>query len=482
MYRSNVTINNKMYIKKADDSFLRYTGVDMSASVMKALHPDDRDRFRNAIEDLNLDGIPQNVVYLRLKNAQDMYTWVTVDLKYETYGIQEQKLIHLIFSDWKRISEYRESYDAEQLQKQRKLHEEYQSRLINEIRENGSFDATLDKDESLDILNKRAITEYAHKVIEKKWDKRNYFIVFDIDHFKTINDTFGHMYGDEVLVTIAGIVKSIVSNRGLVGRIGGDEIMIVTNAIETRAELKNMLRSIRTTVEWTYKGKCKGISLTCSMGAAAFPEDGSTYEEIFELADKMLYLSKNKGRNRYIIYTPELHEGYIKNVQPDNVVAALPQDGEDRIFIMQQMLEEYLIQHTMKNETLFSQIGTNFEMDEIMLLYEKESVGFSWTKEGISSDIRTMEWLKTDDEFYECFNEEGLFLVHGMYVLEENLPEKKEVFEAHQIRAAMFYQLKRNGERDGLVMFARREQRGKWSEYEIMTFATIAKVFELAVR
>lgn len=483
MYESNVTINQKMYIKRADDSFLKYTGIDMSASVMKAVHPEDRDRFRNAVEDLKLDGIPQNMVFVRLKNNTGAYIWATVNMQYESYDL-EHKLIQLNVSEWNEVKNHKKSYEEQQQKADNYQHEDYQSRLLNDIREDKSYDADMDKDAGLDILNKRAITEYAHKVIEKKVNNRNYFIIFDMDHFKTVNDSYGHMFGDEVLVTVAGIIKNIVNSRGLVGRIGGDEILIVTNSVEDRTELKNMLRSIRTTVEWTYKGKNPGISLTCSMGVAAFPDNGDNYEDIFNLADKMLYLAKNKGRNRYIIFTPELHKEYVNNTKKNTAMAGtgLAYGGEDRLGIMQLMIENYLVRQTMTNEALFAQIGEAFDMDEILLIYDDETVGFQWTKESVCSNIHELRWFETDEAFQKCFNAEGLFLIHGMDVIEENIPDRKKDFEAHNVRAAMFYQFKRNGKHDGIVMFGRKEQRGKWSEYEVLAFTMIAKIFEVSVR
>lgn len=482
MYQSEVTINHKMYIKKADDSFLKYTGLGMSASITGAIYQEDWERFQCAIKDLELPGIPQNMIFLRLRNAEGGYSWATINMQYESYEIKGQTLIHLTVSEWEKVKEQKEKYDAKVLQMQAISHEDYERRLMKEIREDASFDEIRDKDAGLDILNKRAITEYAHKVIERKTNKCNYFIIFDMDHFKAVNDSYGHMFGDEVLATVTGIIKNIVNNRGLIGRIGGDEILIVTNSIEDRSELKNVLRSIRTTVEWTYKGKYPGVSITCSMGVAAFPKDGSTYEEVFELADRMLYLAKNKGRNRYVIFTPELHEKYLENVQAEKNSVAISQTDGNRLTVMQQLIEDYLVRHSTNNEMLFAQIGEAFNIDEILLIYHNKSVSFRWTREEAHADLHEIDWMTPDKEFYECFDENSLFLVHGMYVIEENLPDRKEIFEQHAIRAAMFYQLKREGENDGFVMFSRKEQRGKWSEYEVLAFTVIAKVFEMSIR
>ena len=77
----------------------------------------------------------------------------------------------------------------------------------------------------------------------------------------------------------------------MVGRIGGDEIMIVTKDIHNKNDLRPFMRDIRIGVEEQFKDKLNGISLTCSMGAAAYPDHGDSCDKAIDIADKMLYLA-----------------------------------------------------------------------------------------------------------------------------------------------------------------------------------------------
>ena len=132
-----------------------------------------------------------------------------------------------------------------------------------------------DRDAMLDMLNKRAINEYAQKVCAKEDCPTTYFIIFDLDNFKVVNDSFGHMFGDGVLHTVTAIINNVIGEHGMVGRIGGDEIMIVTKDIHSKTDLRPFMRDIRIGVEEQFKDKLNGISLTCSMVNQASLTDGT---------------------------------------------------------------------------------------------------------------------------------------------------------------------------------------------------------------
>lgn len=166
------------------------------------------------------------------------------------------------------------------------------------------------------------------------------------------------------------------------GRIGGDDILIVTKDIYDKATLRPYLRVIRTNMEMMYKGKLNGISLTCSIGAAAYPIHADSFRETMELADKMLYLAKEKGRNRYVIFTPEMHSEYVKNAS-NGVPDENRQVAEyDRIGIMHYMLKDYLTCQTCTDEYIFTQIGEGFRLNEILCSYNHGNVGYRWTSDG----------------------------------------------------------------------------------------------------
>lgn len=159
------------------------------------------------------------------------------------------------------------------------------------------------------ILNKRAINEYALDRLQKckKENKRMYMAIMDIDDFKLVNDKCGHLVGDEVIFKVAEIFKSVIGSRGMMGRFGGDEFMIIIDGVETEEELKRILKTISKHEAWAFRSLKDRMIVTTSCGIACYPTDGNSYEEIFLKADRALYIAKEKGKNRYIIYDDKKH-------------------------------------------------------------------------------------------------------------------------------------------------------------------------------
>ena len=135
------------------------------------------------------------------------------------------------------------------------------------------------------------------------------FAMLDLDNFKFINDTYGHQVGDEVLVHVAGDLAEMLDGIGLVGRFGGDEMLIVNLRDVTydacKAFFKEMYdgRVLRKNIRLT---DCNPF-VTGTVGCAVYPKDAQNYTRLFELIDKTLYRGKSKGRNCHIIYVEEKH-------------------------------------------------------------------------------------------------------------------------------------------------------------------------------
>lgn len=93
------------------------------------------------------------------------------------------------------------------------------------------------KDFFTGLLNKRACKEYVQDSIATNKDI-HYMAMIDIDNFKNVNDTYGHLYGDKVILKVAAIINSALNGRGIVGRFGGDEFFIFTNWITKESQLQ----------------------------------------------------------------------------------------------------------------------------------------------------------------------------------------------------------------------------------------------------
>jgi diguanylate cyclase (GGDEF)-like protein len=123
--------------------------------------------------------------------------------------------------------------------------------------------------------------------------------MIDIDNFKKINDTYGHMAGDRVLIEVASRLKSVMREYDTVSRIGGDEFVILAVEIETREQVEIMASRLLEFATVPIIDKNSIIHPTISIGIAMYPEDGRTPDNLIKAADTALYISKESGKNSY---------------------------------------------------------------------------------------------------------------------------------------------------------------------------------------
>lgn len=336
-------------------------------------------------------------------------------------------------------------------------------------------------DAGLPVLNKAAITEYAKMAI-LSGSGSVHLIIVDLDNFKTINDTYGHMFGDEVLLKSSTVIKEAIGNTGVLGRIGGDEMMLVLTQIKSHAELRNILRSIRTGIDWAHKGIHSDLKVTCSMGIATYPEHGNSYDEIFQLADRMLYIAKNKGKNRYVIYTPEIHSVTPSLTLDSAESSAYESLQEDQTGVMRRLIEDFFVRRVVPYSVQLNEIGWGFKLDEIVMVYGDMKVSSTWNHKGVFDDIEGPEFLNPDPLLLQSFDKNNILAANGIFNLEGISPAFARLMTERGIKSALFYKMVRNGTMFGYIMFAKKNRGQMWSEYDKTLLASISKIIELSFK
>lgn len=120
--------------------------------------------------------------------------------------------------------------------------------------------------------------------------------LLDLNAFKPINDTHGHLAGDHVLQTIAQRLNALVRSGDLVGRLGGDEFGILLENIESPDQLTQLFEQIDETLAQPFEFQDQTLQVSCSLGAAYFPSDGLDAAGLIEAADQRMYSNKNRLR------------------------------------------------------------------------------------------------------------------------------------------------------------------------------------------
>lgn len=328
------------------------------------------------------------------------------------------------------------------------------------------------KDPGTDLLNKRAITDYVRKLIDSQPGHTVTIAIIDIDDFKTINDTYGHMFGDEVLCKVADILRDAVGSIGLCGRIGGDEMFIIMEGLNDNEGIRNVLRTIRNNTKWLYHDDPRNIKITCSIGSATYPNDAKRYDELFKIADKVLYLAKEKGKDRYIIYHEDIHREYVYGM--GRIV-----DLNDKVFykyhkmeIVNTIIREYKEADDARRKELIDIVAVAFNINTIAI-YDRTEL----TKHILYGDQRMTDddgsFFK-EDNYIPNFREDGIFVIDNINFFETKAPAVYKVYSEYGIVQAVQYiiggDIKKN---NNIISYGRFKLDKKWAESDMNFLAII---------
>lgn len=170
--------------------------------------------------------------------------------------------------------------------------------IISNQADNNIYQST---DSLTKLFNHQAINMEGQKLL--KDNIPFILIMMDVDDFKLFNDNYGHSFGDIILVDVAASIKTYVGEGGFVGRIGGDEFLIIYKVDELKGKtIYEFTSGLKSYVKKRLSEKIDNVSVTSTYGVARYPEDGTTLEEVFNKADSALYRGKRKGRDCFIIY------------------------------------------------------------------------------------------------------------------------------------------------------------------------------------
>lgn len=277
------------------------------------------------------------------------------------------------------------------------------------------------------LITKADITHMAIDLINVRKVKGITLAIVDIDYFKNVNDTYGHMCGDEVLLKVAAIMEKEVGETGLVGRIGGDEFLIIFYHADNMEYMRERLKCIKNNVKTSFPSGIEGQpAITLSMGCAAYPKDADNYEDLFFLADFALYRAKEKGRDRYIIFNRELHGDPEEIRNQKKSYNQIDSRGNMTMGdILCAMMDKVYSGEEYPLERLLDDFVINFGIQRVMI-----HAGKPYHIAHIAGEQRPSPELVEEagnyintDGYLKQFDMDGVLLVNNIKFLEDKLPD-----------------------------------------------------------
>ena len=321
------------------------------------------------------------------------------------------------------------------------------------------------------VYNKKAITEYAINTLKENKRNRTIIVILDVDHFKSVNDTYGHMYGDKILARVGQRLKEVVGEDGVVGRIGGDEFMIVLNGVNDDQMLRGVLRAMRTQIKWEFSEEFTDFMITCSIGASIYPNNGTGFEELFKKADHCLYIAKEKGRDRYVFFRDELHrESYEASVEKKDSQSISSRENKELEYLGK-FFAEVAIDREKAIRDMFAHMKTAYNIDSIDIYYgDGLKAVYSF---GADADKNDDAMYVYSSEFKEMLGNNRSINVSFLRKIMDNAPDFCTEMKKRSILSTIQCIIGSQDDIKGLITFNKKIEASQWADYEV-TCAEIA--------
>lgn len=214
--------------------------------------------------------------------------------------------MHTIFQSRPAVSESKRVSELELMKKSLEMQLKEMAKTVQKQQE---IIALARRDTLTGLRSRQGISEQIDALLHA--DCKGTFFIMDMDNFKNVNDTYGHMEGDQVLVRFAKGLKKAVDVNDIAARLGGDEFMVFTPGHYDEYELKAKAQRIIRQIERELIAPERLLHVTVSMGIASAPLDGADYEALYGNADKALYHVKNEGKNGYCFFS-DISETHVR--------------------------------------------------------------------------------------------------------------------------------------------------------------------------
>ena len=315
------------------------------------------------------------------------------------------------------------------------------------------------------VYNKKTITEYASRLVKQDTVNRISIAILDIDYFKQVNDRYGHLYGDKVLTRVAKKLKEVVGEDGVVGRIGGDEFMIVLKGINDDYALRGILRAIRTQVKWEFKNDYENFQVTTSIGVAFSQNNGHDYEELFKKADFCLYVAKEKGRDRYVFFRDEIHrESYQNSLNKKDKII---NDGREMREL--RYLTDIMVQYNHDKKAAVMAM-----LEHMLSMYKIDNISI-YKGEGLKDIVSVGAPIKSESDM-SYIDTDGFKILMGdkTYIAssfinknQDVAPEFVDEMRRRGIHSTIQCFIGTKDDVKGLLTINRMKAASQWAEYEI---------------
>lgn len=364
--------------------------------------------------------------------------------------------------------------------------------VTNEYTGHIATDDRVNLDPLTEVLNQSAIRENIERCIDRNINYRNEvhaMLIIDIDNFKSVNDNFGHLYGDLLLENYAEMLHGFCSPSDTIGRIGGDEFLIFMKSIQSPEEAEVLAEHILKRTESGLRGQKAECRLTACIGISIYPEHGFDFDSLFKSADIALFSAKYAGKNHYKIFcsdttSPDYHNDMLFRHTPHDEWTKKAASSFVENNIANFALDVFSHDDSTGSalNKVFREIGKFYDLSRISIMMLSPETNhlktiYMWCNTGADIALEEIDAC-TDipyDHYKQLFDERNVSVINDISSAELD-PITRALFEKTGTKSLLQYAFYDGDRYSGIVNVADIQQPRIWSVHEIDTLVTVSRL------
>ena len=221
----------------------------------------------------------------------------------------------------------------------RSVAEELQQEVLERRKAQGKISFLAYHDHLTGLPNRLSFSEQLNRGIQsaKRADKMMAVLFLDLDGFKMINDSMGHLAGDLLLVGVSNRLKSILCDSGSIARLGGDEFAVMVEEITEEKAIEEIAEKVLASFREPFVLNKQECFITTSIGVAVFPQDGEDSETLIKNADVAMYRAKEKGKNQFVMCSEGIKSKVLETMRISNHLFRVLERGELEVLYQPQI-------------------------------------------------------------------------------------------------------------------------------------------------
>lgn len=440
---------------------------DVSHRLLQASHvmPEDLPALVKIKNDIAMGNATYGEVELRIADADGRYIWsrIRATTQFDDQGNPVKAVGVILDID----SEKRRSQD-----------------LIDKA----------ERDNLTHLYNKTSARQRIQKLMKR--EERTgvaAMMIIDLDNFKMVNDTLGHMVGDTVLIEAANQLQKMFRSQDIVSRIGGDEFLVYVNCMPDKERLLERVSTLIDTIQNLFVDELRDCRLSCSVGIACFPEDSDHFQGLFQCCDQALYRAKALGKKRFVLYegaseNPSfgLEAGRMTTVNTriesdesfDQDTAALVRQSFQ--ILCQAKDTEAAIQ------SILEMLGRKYNVSRTYIFEETPEGSacrntFEWCNDGVTSEkafLQEISYASLTQDYHENFDENGIFYCTDISTIPE---DQYQLLKKQGIRSMLQCAILDTGKFAGFVGFDDCNRKRMWTQSQINALTFLSELLSMSL-